>query len=94
MRAYTIFLLLTLLVGFSSLTGATVQVEGEAHQNSYTLILKAHVFDDINKALLQDQNVLIEGNRIKAVGGDIPAPEGATIIDGNGRTLTSSLKRF
>jgi len=53
-----------------------------------TLIKNVNIFDGINEDLSAGQTVLIKGNQIEAVGESVPAPEGATIIDGGSRTLT------
>ncbi|MCP4386324.1 MAG: amidohydrolase family protein [Hyphomicrobiales bacterium] len=56
-----------------------------------TLFTNVHVFDGVNEARIENANVLVEGNLIKAVSTDpIDAPD-ATIIDGGGRTLMPGL---
>jgi imidazolonepropionase-like amidohydrolase len=61
------------------------QAEGAG---SSILINNINIFDGKSEKLLGDMSVLIEGNRIARIAGSIPAPENATVIDGNGRTLT------
>ena len=51
-----------------------------------TLITNINIFDGVNNRLMPG-NVLIENNLIKAVGFNVKAPGGATVIDGGGRTL-------
>ncbi|WP_082594813.1 metal-dependent hydrolase family protein [Sphingomonas sp. Root710] len=56
-----------------------------------TLIRNVQIFDGTGSAR-QPRNVRIAGNRIDAVSaGDIPAPAGATVIDGAGQTLMPGL---
>ena len=51
-----------------------------------TLFTDVNVFDGMNETLAMNTNVLVENNLIKAVGADLQI-DGATIIDGGGRTL-------
>jgi imidazolonepropionase-like amidohydrolase len=53
-----------------------------------TLFTKVHVFDGVNETRIMNANVLIEGNLIKQVSTDPIAVDGATVIDGGGRTMT------
>jgi imidazolonepropionase-like amidohydrolase len=55
------------------------------------LFKNVNVFDGKSESLLLDLNVLVEGNLIKAVGADVRALEGTTVIDGTGRTLMPGL---
>ena len=57
---------------------------------SVTLITNAKIFDGVNEKLI-DGDVLIENNLIKQVGGDIPAPSDATVIDAGGRIVIPGL---
>ena len=52
------------------------------------LITNANIFDGTHDALVKNQSVLIEGNLIKQIGSDIKAPNGATVIDAKGATLS------
>lgn len=56
-----------------------------------TLFTNVHVFDGTNEARIENANVLVEGNLIKAVSTDPIPAEGATVIDGGGRTLMPGL---
>ncbi len=56
-----------------------------------TLITNVHVFDGVNDGRIENANVLIEGNLIAAVSTDPISAEGATVIDGGGRTLIPGL---
>ncbi|MGE5301508.1 MAG: amidohydrolase family protein [Acidobacteriota bacterium] len=55
------------------------------------LFQNVNVFDGQNEKLVQNANVLVEGNRIKTISAKPIAAEGATVIDGNGRTLMPGL---
>jgi len=51
------------------------------------LFTNVNVFDGVNAQLIENANVLVEGNLIKTIStGPISAP-GATVINGGGRTL-------
>jgi imidazolonepropionase-like amidohydrolase len=53
-----------------------------------TLITNALIFDGTSDALTAPMNVLVEGDKIKQIADSIDAPDGATVIDANGRTLS------
>lgn len=55
------------------------------------LITNVHVFDGTNEARIENANVLIEGNLIKSVSTTAIEAEGATVIDGGGRTMIPGL---
>ena len=55
--------------------------------SAQTLITNVHVFDGVNETRIENANVLIEDNLISAVSTDPIESEGATVIDGGGRTL-------
>lgn len=72
---------------------AALAAAGGAYQakaGDMILIEGARVFDGTGKAARQS-NVLIEGDRILAVGPKIAAPEGAERVDGRGKTLIPGL---
>jgi imidazolonepropionase-like amidohydrolase len=50
-----------------------------------------NVFDGVSETLLKNANVLVGGNLIKAVSTKPITAEGATVIDGGGRTLMPGL---
>ena len=56
-----------------------------------TLITNVNIFDGKNDTLAMDQDVLVEGNLIKTIGNGLKANNGATVIDGGGRTLMPGL---
>jgi imidazolonepropionase-like amidohydrolase len=70
----------------AALTVSVTPVLAQNETPEQILITNVNIFDGVNDGLTAG-GVLIEGNLIKQVGGDIDAA-GATIIDGGGRTLT------
>jgi hypothetical protein len=54
-------------------------------------IQHARLFDANTGETIQDATVVIEGNRIKAVGRDVSIPAGAEMIDARGRALLPGL---
>src|SRR5262245_21537362 len=63
----------------------------DAKQPSATLFKNVKVFDGKSDKLTASTSVLVVGNKIEKVGGDIAAPEKATVIDAGGRTLMPGL---
>jgi imidazolonepropionase-like amidohydrolase len=55
------------------------------------LLKPAHVFDGTTPKLHDDWSVLVRGEKIEAVGTNIPAPPDATVIDLPGETLLPGL---
>ncbi len=57
-----------------------------------TLLTNARLIDGLGEKPLEKASILIDGERIAAVeAGDIPAPEGAQVIDLAGKTVTPGL---
>ncbi len=75
-----------LLVALLAATAVSAQQDP-----AQTLITNVHVFDGVNDGRIENANVLIEGNLIAAVSADPISAEGATVIDGGGRTLIPGL---
>lgn len=63
----------------------------EQEEPNRILFTNVNVYDGISPTLSMNTRVLVEGNLIKEVGTSIPLPEGATVIDGGGRTLTPGM---
>ena len=76
--------LLGLLVIGAAFIVSDVNAEGAKQQ---TLFTNVHVFDGVNEDRIENASVLVEGNLIKTVSTDPLEAEGATHIDGGGRTL-------
>ncbi|WP_425614565.1 amidohydrolase family protein [Anatilimnocola sp. NA78] len=62
-----------------------------AQQPSATLFKNVKVFDGKSDKLTASTSVLVVGNKIEKIGGNIPVPEKANVIDGGGRTLMPGL---
>ena len=62
----------------------------DARADDFTLIAGAHVFDGTG-APAKVQDVLIDGDRIVAVGSRLEVPTGAAHVDGKGKTLIPGL---
>ncbi|SFH85605.1 metal-dependent hydrolase family protein [Albimonas pacifica] len=56
-----------------------------------TLFTHVRIFDGVHEALLEDANLLVEGHLIARISTDEIPAEGATVIDGGGRTLMPGL---
>jgi imidazolonepropionase-like amidohydrolase len=63
----------------------------EATPAGPVLFTNVNVFDGVNEALIENANVLIEGNLIKQVSTEPLAVTGGRVIDGGGRTLIPGL---
>ena len=79
------------LTGLSFALSAIASMAIAQDDPQRTLFTNVHVFDGVNDALIENANVLVEGNLIAAVSTDPIEAEGATIIDGGGRTLMPGL---
>jgi imidazolonepropionase-like amidohydrolase len=76
-----------ILILLAMLTPLVLQAQDEAPNQ--TLITNVKIWDGVNNRLT-DGSVLVEGNMIKQVGGNVSAP-GAKVVDGGGRTLMPGL---
>jgi len=83
--AIVVGLAIVLGVGMGSSTAA----QEEAPQR--TLFTNVHVFDGVNEQRILNANVLVEGDLIREVSTGAIRAEGATVIDGGGRTLMPGL---
>lgn len=59
----------------------------ETKPEQSVLITNAKIFDGKSDKLADGMSVLVEGNKIAKIARSITAPDGATVIDGGGRTL-------
>jgi imidazolonepropionase-like amidohydrolase len=71
---------------FSITTSAVAQDEPPL-----TLFTNINLYNGVSPELIMDAHVLVEGNLIAAVSSEPIKAEGATVIDGGGRTLTPGL---
>jgi len=65
--------------------------DAKAAPKAKTLFTHVNVFDGKNEKLINNANVLVEGNLIKQVSTKAITAGGATVIDGKGRTLMPGL---
>ena len=70
---------------------AAQPARADAKQPGATLFRNVKVFDGKSDKLTANTSVLVVGNKIAKIGGDIAAPEKVTVIDGAGRTLMPGL---
>src|SRR4051812_43307812 len=54
-------------------------------------ITNVSVFDTVKEQMLPPQSILIQGDRIQAIGPSLVIPQGAQIIDGSGQFLIPGL---
>lgn len=66
-------------------------VNAEDATPNQILFKNVNIFDGKSDKLNPGQNVLVEGNTIKAIGKEVKAAANATVIDGAGRTLMPGL---
>ena len=81
---------LTLAFTVSGAPLAFAQDKKAEPEPSYTHITNVTIFDGLNEETVEG-SVLIENNLIKALGADVKTPEGATLIDGDGKFLMPGL---
>ena len=60
----------------------------DAEPVSNVLITNANILDSNKGTLAEGMSLLVEGNKIARIAKSIPAPDGATVINGGGRVLT------
>ena len=77
-----------LLMLAGTTTGVVASTDHVAQQ---ILITKVNIFDGVQDKLIEDQDVLVEDNLIKAIGPDLPSDPDVQVIDGGGRTLMPGL---
>ena len=80
----TSFLLLTLALSVTAMAADPAPV-------AKTLFTNVNVFDGEHEKLIGNASVLVEGNLIKQVSTESFKADGATVIDGKGRTLMPGL---
>jgi imidazolonepropionase-like amidohydrolase len=78
-----------LLLVFVAASAPTLAQDAEPEPQ--TLFTNVHVFDGKNEKLLENANVLVEGNLIKTVSKDAIEADGAKVVDGGGQTLMPGL---
>ena len=78
-----------------SLAFASAAAPASAQENvlpKQFLFTNVNIFDGTSEKILADRRVLVDGNLIKTIGDEtLEVAEGATVIDGGGRTLMPGL---
>ena len=75
------------LIGAVFATTVVTSACAQDEEPARILFTNVNIFDGVSEELAMGMSVLVEGNMINAVATAIPAPAGAMIIDGGGRTL-------
>jgi len=70
---------------------AVTAMAAEEAPATKTLFTNVNVFDGEHEKLINNANVLVEGNLIKQISTKAISAEGATVVDGKGRTLMPGL---
>jgi imidazolonepropionase-like amidohydrolase len=70
---------------------AELPAEGDAGQPTAVVFKNVKVFDGKSDKLTGSTTVLVVGNHIDKIGGDLSVPAQATVVDGGGRTLMPGL---
>ena len=84
-------LVAALLTAGAALSGTGVAVAADEEQPQ-VLFTNVNIFNGTENKLYENHQVLVEGNLIKAISaGEIQTRDGATVIDGGGRTLMPGL---
>jgi len=78
--------LTTLLASTAVAVSAALAAQAEDAPRQ-VLFTNVNVFDGVNDGLMENTNVLVEGNLIKAISTAPISAEGAYVVDGEGRTL-------
>ncbi|GAB2487505.1 metal-dependent hydrolase family protein [Algoriphagus taiwanensis] len=83
--------LLTMGLALLGIVGLIAPSFAQQAPPSTVLFTNATIFDGQNETLAQGMSVLVEGNKISKIAKSIPVPQGATVIDANGKTLMPGL---
>jgi imidazolonepropionase-like amidohydrolase len=75
----------SMLTGFAYDTSSPKEAQDKVP--SQVLFKNVNIFDGKNEKLAMGQDVLVEGNLIKQIGKGLKAGDGATVIEGHGKTL-------
>lgn len=70
---------------------AALSREATLHQGGTLVVRDVRIFDPVSGQVGDPQTIVVEGRRITGIGPDIAVPDGATIIDGAGRTALPGL---
>jgi imidazolonepropionase-like amidohydrolase len=81
-------LMKTSLVSCILLLALAIPVSAQNAFNTGTLITGARIFDGVGSDLIGGRDVLVQDGMIAAIGAELDAPEGATVLDADGRVMT------
>ena len=81
-------LALCVIAAVFTIAANTPLAADKAEPVAKTLFTNVNVFDGTNEKLINNANVLVEGNLVKQVSTKAISADGATVIDGGGRTMT------
>ena len=90
-KTILIYLLFSFFTVFSCNNRSEQTASLEASGEPIVVFTHVHVISMASEEVIQDQTVIIEGEKIRAIGADLEVPEGATVIDGNGKYLMPGL---
>jgi len=91
LKRLVLFVLVMAITASGTMFPARSFAADEQKKVSQILIQNVNIFDGEHETLAKDMSVLVEGNKITKIAKSIKEPEGATVIDGGGRTLTPGL---
>ncbi|MBW4936014.1 metal-dependent hydrolase family protein [Marinobacter sp. F4206] len=90
-RAYILSSLFVVSILAKPVLAADSATEAESTPKPQTIITNVNIFDGLNEDLIENANVVITGNLISDISSDDVQIEGATVIDGGGRTMIPGL---
>ncbi len=82
---------LLFLIFFGFVLNTNTAQAQDQKEPTYILFKNVNIFDGTSKKLISGKDVLVENNLIKTIAAGIKAPNGATVIDGKGKTLMPGL---
>jgi imidazolonepropionase-like amidohydrolase len=85
MKKHFYLLLVFVLI---AVTSQAQEMTQKQKNEAMILITNVNIFDGKSETLNEGMSVLIEGNKIAQIAKSIKAPQGAHVIDANGRTMT------
>ncbi len=85
---YLLFILFTVSVCNNNPEQAATD---PASRETIVAFTHVNIIPMTSEEVLQNQTVIVEGEKIKAIGADLEVPEGATVIDGSGKYLMPGL---
>jgi imidazolonepropionase-like amidohydrolase len=90
-KSQTLKTALCVITGVFTIAANTALAADKGEPMAKTLVTNARIFDGKSDKLTENMSVLVEGNKIAKIAKSIHVPEGATVIDAEGRTLMPGL---